>query len=328
MSNAPAIEAIDLTKSFGKKHALQGINLNVEPGQVYGLLGPNGAGKTTTVGILATLLRPTSGTARVLGFDVASQPREIRSRISLTGQYASVDEDLTGKENLVLIARLCGFGWKQSRARADELLSAFDLEDSATHLVRTYSGGMRRRLDVAAGLIVTPQLVFLDEPTTGLDPRSRNQVWDIVRLIAGSGSTVLLTTQYMDEADRLAHRLAVIDRGKVIAEGTAAELKSGVGANTLKVRFYSVEERNRAEQALSGGMSLTIHPGHDAFSFMAGIEQEAQIAKSFHLLSENGIRIAEFTVGQPSMDEVFFALTGHAAVASEEQDKDTESSNG
>jgi ABC-2 type transport system ATP-binding protein len=308
--NKLAIETTGLTKSYGSKKALNGVDLSIEQGSVYCLLGPNGAGKTTTVGILTTLLKPDDGEARVLGFDVVRQAPQVRRRISLTGQYASVDEDLTGRENLVLIGRLFGYGWRQSGKRADELLEAFDLVGAAGQQARTYSGGMRRRLDVAAGLLTTPDIVFLDEPTTGLDPRSRNQVWDIVRSIAARGTTVLLTTQYMEEADRLAERLAVIDHGRVIAEGTATDLKSSVGSNSLHVRLYSVEDRSRAQE-LVDGLGLESRPGNDSFTFSTTILEDQQISKAFHALNENGLRLAEFSVGQPTMDEVFFALTGH-----------------
>src|SRR5688572_688337 len=232
-----AIETAGLSKSFGATQALVGIDLNVAKGSVFGLLGPNGAGKTTTVRLLATLLAPTGGSARVLGHDLLTEPAAIRSKVSLTGQFASVDEDLTGRENLVLLARLLGHSWQGAKQRAAELLDAFDLTEAARRQVRTYSGGMRRRLDIASSLIVTPEILFLDEPTTGLDPRSRNQVWDMVRDIAAIGTTVLLTTQYLEEADQLADRLAVIDHGKLIAEGTSRELKASVGSGTLKIQL-------------------------------------------------------------------------------------------
>jgi len=307
-----AIETSDLKKIYGSDtRALNGINLQIREGSVYGLLGPNGAGKTTTIGILTTLVRPSSGQARVLGLDVVEQADAVRSRICLTGQHASVDEELTGLENLILVGRLFGLGWKGARRRADELLEAFDLASSSRRLARTYSGGMRRRLDIAAGLVVTPEVVFLDEPTTGLDPRSRNQVWEIVRAIAAQGTTVLLTTQYMDEADRLAERLAVIDHGRLIAEGTASELKASVGKNTLRIRHYSAEDRLKAEKLLKKELKLEVHAGSDAFTFHATVAKDDQITKSFQLLSRKGFKLAEFSIGQPSMDEVFFALTGH-----------------
>ena len=238
---ANAIETTALGKSFGATRALNGVDLRIRQGSVYGLLGPNGAGKTTTIRVLATLLRPDSGTATVLGHDVVREAATVRQKVSLTGQYASVDEDLTGHENLVLMGRLLGLAWRAARLRATELLEAFGLADAAARQVQTYSGGMRRRIDIAASLVTIPEILFLDEPTTGLDPRSRNQVWDLVRRIADEGTTVLLTTQNLDEADRLAGRLAVIDHGRVIAEGTSRELKASVGASALHVRLASAD---------------------------------------------------------------------------------------
>src|SRR5688500_9003576 len=307
----PAIETTALVKHFGDTRAVDGIDLRVARGAVYGLLGPNGAGKTTTIRVLATLLRPDRGSARVLGHDVASEPAAVRAKVSLTGQFASVDEDLTGHENLVLVSRLFGHGWKSARARADELLDAFDLAESAAKLVRTYSGGMRRKLDVAASLVVTPELLFLDEPTTGLDPRSRNQVWDIVRSIAASGTTVLLTTQYLEEADRLANRLAVIDHGKLIAEGTSTELKRSVGANTLTMRIDNAERLGDAARLLRETLGDSVHEGAEAGTLSARIEGgERRIAEALAALASAGIGVAELTLGQPSLDDVFFALTG------------------
>jgi daunorubicin/doxorubicin transport system ATP-binding protein len=220
--SAPAIETTDLVKSFGDNRAVDGVDLAVPAGTVYGVLGPNGAGKTTVVRMLATLLRPDGGSARVFGHDVVREADAVRTRVSLTGQYASVDEDLTGAENLVLLCRLLGYRKPAAQARAAQQLEAFGLTEAAGRQVKKYSGGMRRRLDIAASILNTPDLLFLDEPTTGLDPRSRNQVWDIIRVVVANGTTVLLTTQYLDEADRLAARIAVIDHGKVIAEGTPA----------------------------------------------------------------------------------------------------------
>src|ERR671910_924506 len=236
--------ADSLVRRFGESTAVDGVDLAVPTGMVYGLLGPNGAGKTTTIRMLATLLRPDAGRARVFGHDVVREADAVRGRVSLTGQFASVDEDLTGLENLVLIARLLGHSRAQSRVRAGELLDAFGLTEAAGRQVKKYSGGMQRRLDIAASLVVTPDLMFLDEPTAGLDPRSRNQVWDIVRALVAGGTTVLLTTQYLDEADQLADRIAVIDRGKVIAEGTPGQLKASVGSGALHVRLGHPEQRH------------------------------------------------------------------------------------
>src|SRR5919106_627536 len=246
-----AIEASGLEKSFGKTRAVCGVDLAVGRGRVYGILGPNGAGKTTTIRILATLLRPDAGEARVLGHDIVRDADAVRSAISLTGQLASVDEDLTGEENLILIGRLLGFRHRQAKQRATELLEAFELAEAAGRLVKNYSGGMRRRLDIAASIVVTPEVMFLDEPTTGLDPRSRNQVWDIIRALTAEGTTILLCTQYLDEADQLADGIAVIDHGKVIAEGTPAQLKASVGGGALHVRLLDPEQRPEAERVLA-----------------------------------------------------------------------------
>jgi ABC-2 type transport system ATP-binding protein len=305
-----AIETSALVKHFGDTRAVDGIDLQVERGAVYGLLGPNGAGKTTTIRVLSTLLRPDGGTARVLGHDVAREPAKVRERVCLTGQFASVDEDLSGHENLVLVARLFGYGWKPARARADELLDAFDLTEAAGKQVRTYSGGMRRKLDIAASLVVTPELLFLDEPTTGLDPRSRNQVWDIVRTIAAGGTTVLLTTQYLEEADRLAGRLAVIDHGRLIAEGTSRELKRSVGSNTLHLRLDDATRLADAERILQQVFGAGVHNGSDAHTLTARVDGNGRVHEALAALESAGVGVAELTIGQPSLDDVFFALTG------------------
>jgi ABC-2 type transport system ATP-binding protein len=308
-----AIETSGLVKTFGKTRAVDGIDLRIKKGSVYGLLGPNGAGKTTTIRVLATLLRPDGGSAKVLGHDVAREAAAVRSKVSLTGQYASVDEDLTGQENLVLVGRLVGLPWGSARDRADELLAAFGLAEAAKRQARTYSGGMRRRLDIAASLVVTPDVLFLDEPTSGLDPRSRNQVWDIVRAIAAEGTTVLLTTQYLEEADRLADRLAVIDHGKLIAEGTSRELKASVGASTLHVRLANAEQRAEAEMLLAKALDTAVLRGGDVSALSAKISDEGRVADALTALARGGVRVAEFSLGSPSLDEVFFALTGRPA---------------
>ncbi|MGH7506921.1 MAG: ATP-binding cassette domain-containing protein, partial [Longimicrobiales bacterium] len=281
----------------------------------------NGAGKTTTIRVLATLLRPDAGRAHVLGHDVAREPEAVRRKVSLTGQYASVDEDLTGTENLILIARLLGMSWSASKARAKELLETFELADAGGRQVRTYSGGMRRRLDIAASLVRTPELLFLDEPTTGLDPRSRNQVWDMVRSIAAAGTTVLLTTQHLDEADRLADRLAVIDHGNLIAEGTSRELKTSVGGRTLHIRVTAAERLGEAEGMLKRMLGPDVRNGTDPQTLSALVVNEATVADALSALAAAGIGVAEFSMGQPSLDEVFFALTGHPAETPEEVEK-------
>jgi len=303
-----AIEIADLRKHFGTTQALGGISLRVAKGSVFGLLGPNGAGKTTTVRLLATLLAPTGGSARVLGHDLLTEAAAIRSKVSLTGQFASVDEDLTGRENLVLLARLLGHSWQGAKQRASELLAAFDLSEAAGRQVRTYSGGMRRRLDIASSLIVTPEILFLDEPTTGLDPRSRNQVWDMVRDIAAIGTTVLLTTQYLEEADQLADRLAVIDHGKLIAEGTSRELKASVGSGTLKIQLQNPAQRPAAEALLQTASKSPVQSTVEGLSMQ--VVDSAAAMQALHQLTSNGFEVAEFSLGSPSLDEVFFALTG------------------
>ena len=307
-----AIEAAGLARSFGETRAVDGVDLAVPVGSVYGVLGPNGAGKTTTIRILATLLRPDAGRASVFGHDVVEEADAVRRAISLTGQLASVDEDLTGRENLVLLARLLGLRRAAAKDRAAELLDAFGLTDAAGKLVKHYSGGMRRRLDIAASIVVTPRLMFLDEPTTGLDPRSRNQVWGIVRALVAEGTTVLLCTQYLEEADQLADGIAVIDRGRVIAEGTPAQLKASVGSATLHVRLLHPSDRPAAMDLLDRHLG-TVTPEPDPAAVSVACSDADRAAEAVAELSRSGVRIAGFTLGQPSLDEVFLALTGHHA---------------
>ena len=307
-----AIEAEGLVKTFGDTRAVDGVDLAVRRGSVYGVLGPNGAGKTTTIRMLATLLRPDAGTARVLGHDIVKNADAVRGLVSLTGQLASVDEDLTGRENLILLARLLGLTRPAAKARADELLEAFGIADAAGKIVKHYSGGMRRRLDLGASIVVTPELMFLDEPTTGLDPRSRNQVWDIIRALAGSGTTILLCTQYLDEADQLADGIAVIDHGRVIAEGTPAQLKASVGVGSLHVRLLDPSQRPDAERLLERELG-TVQVEPDAASLSASCTDAQRAAETIAELSRSGIRIAGFSLGQPTLDEVFLALTGRPA---------------
>jgi ABC-2 type transport system ATP-binding protein len=308
-----AIEAVGLAKHFGDTKAVDGVDLAVRAGTVYGVLGPNGAGKTTTVRMLATLLTPTGGTARVLGHDIVSEAEAVRRRVSLTGQMASVDDELTGAENLVLLGRLLGIAPTAARQRATDLLDAFGLGEAADRLVKEYSGGMRRRLDIAASIVVTPDLLFLDEPTTGLDPRSRNQVWDIVRALVGTGTTVLLTTQYLEEADQLADRIAIIDHGRVIAEGTSGELKASVGSGGLRVRLRDPERRADAEQVLVAALATTVLLESDPAVLSATAASSEQATAAVAQLAQAGIEVGEFAYGQPSLDEVFLALTGHPA---------------
>lgn len=308
-----AIEAKGLVKTFGKHRAVDGVDLTIQEGTVYGFLGPNGAGKTTTIRMLATLSKPDAGTARIFGYDLATEGDRIRSRISLTGQYASLDEDLTGIENLVMMAGLMGYGRKEAKTRAKELLTAFGLEDAAKRQVKNYSGGMRRRIDIAASLVVTPDLLFLDEPTAGLDPRSRNQVWDIVRTLVSTGTTVLLTTQYLEEADQLADRIAVINQGKIIAEGTSSELKASVGTGTLTVQLVNAEDRDRTIELLKQKLSVGIHTGTDPTTLTAQVSDPSLVAEALGAITQERIAISDFSLGRPSLDEVFLTLTGQAA---------------
>ncbi|MEV8517844.1 ATP-binding cassette domain-containing protein [Dactylosporangium sp. NPDC051484] len=326
-----AVEAEGLTRSFGETRALDGMDLRIPAGTVYGLLGPNGAGKTTAVRVLATLLRPDGGRARVFGHDVVAEADAVRARVSLTGQYASVDEDLTGFENLVLLGRLLGLRKPAARERAEKLLAAFGLTDAAARQVKKYSGGMRRRIDIAASILSTPDLLFLDEPTTGLDPRSRNQVWEIVRAVVAHGTTVLLTTQYLDEADQLASRIAVVDHGKVIAEGTPGELKSSVGSGTVHLRLRDPGRRLEAEAVLRAALGVPVQLDADPVALTARVggagsdlDASEQAARALGDLARAGIVIDDFSLGQPSLDEVFLALTDHPAEPAGERDEQLE----
>jgi ABC-2 type transport system ATP-binding protein len=330
--DGPAIEARGLVKSYGETRALDGIDLTVRRGQVFGFLGPNGAGKTTTIRILATLTRPDGGIARVLGFDVVSQRNVIRARVAVTGQFAALDDDLTGYENLILFGRLRGLPRVASKRRADELLAAFDLTGAASRLVSGYSGGMRRRLDIGASLIVTPDLLFLDEPTTGLDPRSQSQVWELVRQIAAAGTTVLLTTQYLEEADQLAEQIAVIDDGRIVAEGSSAQLKARVGSGTLHVRLLDGRQRSQAQAVLAGAMEGAVRLGADPLTLSVSLATPPDPADVGRLvghamtrLSEARMAVTEVTLGQPSLHEAFLALTGHPAGPAATDHEDTSS---
>jgi ABC-2 type transport system ATP-binding protein len=314
-----AIEASGLVKTFGPTRALDGIDLAVPAGTVYGLLGPNGAGKTTAVRVLATLLRPNDGEARVSGHDVVREADAVRGKVSLTGQYASVDEDLTGMENLTLLGRLLGHRRPAARDRAAQLLAAFGLTEAADRQVKKYSGGMRRRLDIAASILNTPELLFLDEPTSGLDPRSRSQVWEIVRAVVAHGTTVLLTTQYLDEADRLAGRIAVVDHGKVIAEGTPGELKSSVGTGTVHVRLRDPRRRPEAERVLAAALGAPVQTEADPVALTARVGDDGRLqaseraSRALAELAAAGIVTDDFSLGQPSLDEVFLVLTDRPA---------------
>ncbi|MET3649876.1 ATP-binding cassette domain-containing protein [Phyllobacterium ifriqiyense] len=305
-----AIEAHGLTKHFGNVRAVDGIDLTVPRGMIFGILGPNGAGKTTLLRMLATLLPADAGSAKVLGFDLKDSPHEVRGSIAMTGQFASLDEDLTGRENLILLARLWGFRGRNAKKRADDLLTAFDLMDAATKQVKDYSGGMRRRLDIAASLVVTPGVLFLDEPTTGLDPMARKSVWRMIRSLSEAGVTILLTTQYLEEADQLAARIAVINHGKKIAEGTSRELKAATGSGFLHLTLVEHSRIDEAEQVLeeiTGNKPQRSSEGA-ALSLMIDTPQNAN--RALAALIKADIELADFSMGAPSLDEVFFALTG------------------
>ena len=321
MSCRLAVETHALRKRYGDVVALGGVDLQVEARSVFGLLGPNGAGKTTAVRILTTLIRPDDGTARVAGFDVVRDAPRVRERIGLAGQYAAVDEILTGFENLEMVGRLYHLGRAKSRKRAAELLEQFDLVDAGERLVRTYSGGMRRRLDLAAALVARPPILFLDEPTTGLDLRSRIGLWDAIEVLVDEGTTVLLTTQYLDEADRLADRIAVIDHGLVIAEGTSSELKARVGGDRLEVKLEDRDRSDAAVEALTaigdGGPAVV-----DGAVSIPIRERRGAIAAAVRKLDEANIAIDDIAVRSPTLDDVFLTLTGRAAEP--EQDEDGE----
>lgn len=308
-----AIEAHGLTKRFGTTQALAGVDLEVEQGRVLGVLGPNGAGKTTAVRILATLLRPDGGTARVAGHDVVGDPRSVRRVIGLTGQYASVDEELTGMENLVMIGRLLHLGRRQATVRAQELLNEFDLTDAARRTAKTYSGGMRRRLDLAASLIGRPEIVYLDEPTTGLDPAKRDDVWNMVRVLVRQGTTVLLTTQYLEEADALADEITVIDHGRVIAHDTPQGLKRQVGGQTLEVRPQNPADIERVRPLLARvGTRDVEQPAPDQLS--VPVADDGALSAIVSALTAERIAVSELALRLPSLDEVFYSLTGQRAV--------------
>ena len=308
-----AIRAEGLIKNFGKTKALAGADLAAEPGTVLGVLGPNGAGKTTAVRILTTLLEPDGGRASVGGYDVVREPHRVRQLIGLTGQYASVDDGLSGTNNLIMIGRLLGLSRRDAKARATELLSRFDLSEAAPRPVKTYSGGMRRRIDLAASLVGQPQVLFLDEPTTGLDPQARSDVWEMIRVLVADGVTVLLTTQYLDEADQLADDIVVIDHGRVIATGTPDELKAKVGSQVLEV--VPADRARLADVARVLARWTGSEPVAElgARHIVAQVPNAAVLPGIVRQLDENGIELAEFSMRKSSLDEVFLTLTGHRA---------------
>jgi oleandomycin transport system ATP-binding protein len=313
---APAVEVRALVKHFGETKAVDGIDLEVHEGTVMGVLGPNGAGKTTLVRILSTLLTPDSGQATVAGYDVVRQPRALRRTIGLTGQYASVDEKLSGWENLYMIGRLLDLPRARARSRADEMLERFSLTEAAKRSAGKYSGGMRRRLDLAASMIGHPRVLFLDEPTTGLDPRTRKEVWAEVRNIVADGNTVLLTTQYMEEAEQLAEQLTVMDRGRIVAEGRVPELKARVGGRTLEIRPVEAGELSPMAEALAqadldgvGGATADEHAG----VVSVPLHSDGQLTSVIGVLAARGFAVADISTHLPSLDEVFLAITGQKA---------------
>ena len=323
---APAVRAEGLVKVFGDNRAVDGVDLTVATGSVYGVLGPNGAGKTTTISMLATLLRPDGGHAEIFGHDIQRESQVVRQLIGVTGQYASVDETLSATENLVIFSRLLGLSRRDAKRKADELLERFALTDAASRPLKNFSGGMRRRLDLAASLISQPPLIFLDEPTTGLDPRTRGQMWDTIRDLVATGSTVLLTTQYLDEADQLADRIAVIDRGKVVAEGTAAELKASVGTSSLHLRLADPADTTDALAAIDRvlGVRGTLSP--EASRITAPMGDANRVAELLITMREAGIDLTEMSVQSPTLDEVFLTITGQDAAAAAQPQADTDPS--
>jgi len=313
-SKSLAIEVKGLEKVFGDNKAVDGIDLEVPSGMIYGVLGPNGAGKTTTINMLATLLGPDGGTAKIFGHDVVKEPQIVRQLIGVTGQYASVDDKLSAIENLMIFGRLLGLSRKEAKAKANELLEEFGLTEAAKRPLSKFSGGMRRRLDLAASLIAQPPLIFLDEPTTGLDPRTRNQMWDTIRRLVKSGSTILLTTQYLEEADQLADRIAVIDKGRVVAEGTPNELKRSIGAATLQLQISNATHLAEARSVIEKILGVKTQIPEPKL-ITAPMKDPDTVTDLLVALKRAGIKLDEVSVQKPSLDEVFFALTSKQKTA-------------
>jgi ABC-2 type transport system ATP-binding protein len=323
MSGTYAIEAEGLVKVFGRTRALDGIDLQVRAGTILGMLGPNGAGKTTTVRVLTTLLRPDLGTARVAGFDVRTEAAQVRREIGLTGQYAALDESLTGRANLIMVGQLCRMSKKQAKQRAAELLDEFDLTDAADRGVKTYSGGMRRRLDLAASLVARPSILFLDEPTTGLDPRSRVVTWDAVRALTATGTTVLLTTQHLDEADQLTDLITVVDHGRVIAEGTSAGLKAKVGGERVLITVAAQSDLGAARNVLAGIADGPPQTDPATRTVEAPVDGGARrMPEIVRELDAAGVLLDDLGIRRPSLDDVFLTLTGRAADTAAESEKE------
>jgi ABC-2 type transport system ATP-binding protein len=307
MSEEYAVEIEGLTKIFGTQTAVDNVSFNIKRGEVFGLLGPNGAGKTTTLRMMTTLLKPTSGTIQIFGHDVKKEPKVVRSLFGLTGQYASVDEDISARENLMIFSRLNGLSRREAQERTEELLNEFSLVASADKAISNFSGGMRRRLDLAVSLISRPALIFLDEPTTGLDPRTRTKMWDTIRELVAEGSTIVLTTQYLEEADELADRIALIDHGKLVSLGTPAELKAQVGGAKLRLEMTDAQQADQAKQIVTDALHEEVKVANSTVA--APLRDTNQVAGILSRLTVAGLTMTNMAVEQPSMDDVFFALT-------------------
>lgn len=307
MSEEYAVEIEGLTKTFGTQTAVDNVSFNIKRGEVFGLLGPNGAGKTTTLRMMTTLLKPTSGTIQIFGHDVKKEPKVVRSLFGLTGQYASVDEDISARENLMIFSRLNGLSRREAKERTEELLNEFSLVASADKAISNFSGGMRRRLDLAVSLISRPALIFLDEPTTGLDPRTRTQMWDTIRELVAEGSTIVLTTQYLEEADELADRIALIDHGKLVSLGTPAELKAQVGGAKIRLEMTDAQQADQAKKIVTDALHVEVKVANSTVT--APLRDTNQVAGILSQLTVAGLTMTNMAVEQPSMDDVFFALT-------------------